>query len=158
MVFINQVGNNFYSKINILIMNNVLTNDIIADFISRIQHAYKNNKIIVHIPYKELYVKIIEIFYKEGFIRGYKYINDTNNKIIYIVILLKYKNGISAISNIKQFSKKNNRIYFSYKNIKTKYFDNSNYIIYIFSTVKGILTHFDCIKLNIGGELICKII
>ena len=121
--------------------------DTLSNLFSKIKNGYlaKKSKII-HQNSKQN-INILNIFIREGFIKTYK-INSKNQLDIY----LKYKNNTAVISEIKRLSKPSKRLYITNKDLykKKSGFD-------IISTSVGILTNLQAKKLNVGGELICKI-
>lgn len=121
--------------------------DTLSNLFSKIKNGYlaKKSKII-HQNSKQN-INILTIFLKEGFIKTYK-INSKNQLDIY----LKYKNNTAVISEIKRLSKPGKRLYITNKDLYKK---KSGF--YIISTSVGILTNLQAKKLNVGGELICKI-
>jgi len=96
--------------------------------------------------------KICEIFLKilwiEGFILGYKVFKKNQKKI---KIFLKYKNKKSVINYIKIISKPSRKIIYTINDIYK--FANSNNLLVIISTLKGIKSIAECKKHQIGGEL-----
>lgn len=121
--------------------------DTLSNLFSKIKNGYlaKKSKII-HQNSKQN-INILNIFIREGFIKTYK-INSKNQLDIY----LKYKKNIAVISEIKRLSKPGKRLYITNKDLYKK---KSGF--YIISTSIGILTNLQAKKLNVGGELICKI-
>lgn len=121
--------------------------DTLSNLFSKIKNGYlaKKSK-IVHQNSKQN-INILNIFLKEGFIKTYK-INSKNQLDIY----LKYKKNTAVISEIKRLSKPGKRLYITNKDLYKK---KSGF--YIISTSIGILTNLQAKKLNVGGELICKI-
>ena len=125
----------------------MIITDTLSNLFSKIKNGYlaKKSKII-HQNSKQN-INILTIFLKEGFIKTYK-INSKNQLDIY----LKYKNNTAVISEIKRLSKPGKRLYITNKDLYKK---KSGF--YIISTSVGILTNLQAKKLNVGGELICKI-
>ena len=121
--------------------------DTLSNLFSKIKNGYlaKKSKIIHQKSVQN--ITILNIFLKEGFIKSYK-INSKNQLEIY----LKYKKNQAVISGIKRLSKPGKRIYITNKDLYKKKSE-----FYIISTSIGILTHLQAKKLNVGGELICKI-
>ena len=121
--------------------------DTLSNLFSKIKNGYlaKKSKII-HQNSKQN-INILNIFIREGFIKTYK-INSKNH----LDICLKYKKNIAVISEIKRLSKPGKRLYITNKDLYKK---KSGF--YIISTSIGILTNLQAKKLNVGGELICKI-
>ena len=125
----------------------MIITDTLSNLFSKIKNGYLSNKSkITHQKSKQI-INILNIFIREGFIKTYK-INSKNQLDIY----LKYKKNIAVISEIKRLSKPGKRLYITNKDLYKK---KSGF--YIISTSVGILTNLQAKKLNVGGELICKI-
>ena len=66
-----------------------MTNDIIADYLTRIRNAQKAKKKSVEIPASRIKLRITEILNRNGFIGEFN-LTETKNKQGSIVIKLKY--------------------------------------------------------------------
>ena len=125
----------------------MVTTDTLSNLFSKIRNGYISKKSkIVQYKSKQI-MNILNILIKEGFIKSYK-INLNNQLDIY----LKYKNNKAVITEIKRLSKPGKRLYITNNDLYKKKTG-----IYIISTSIGILTDLQAKKLNVGGELICKI-
>ena len=69
-----------------------------------------------------------------------------------ILIFLKYKNNKPVLTNIIRISKPGKRIYIKNKDLFMK-----QHQFFFLSTSQGIITNLQAKKLNLGGEVICKI-
>ena len=128
------------------LLNNMIT-DTLSNLFSKIKNGYLAKKTkIIHQKSKQS-INILNIFIKEGFIKSYK-INSKNQLDIY----LKYRKNKAVIIEIKRLSKPGKRLYITNKDL---YKNKKGF--YIISTSVGILTDLQAKKLNVGGELICKI-
>ena len=76
------------------------------------------------------------------------------NKNAKIVVVLKYKNKLPAIRELKRISKPGVRTYIKAKNIKLI---KKGYGFAILSTSEGLMTSKDAKRKNIGGEVLCEI-
>lgn len=125
----------------------MIITDTLSNLFSKIKNGYLSKKSKITQQYSKQSINILNILVKEGFIKSYK-INSNNQLDIY----LKYKQNKAVISEITRLSKPGKRLYIKNKDlyIKKKGF-------YIISTSIGILTDLQAKKLNVGGELICKI-
>nr|YP_009233124.1 ribosomal protein S8 [Phytophthora polonica]AMB20929.1 ribosomal protein S8 [Phytophthora polonica] len=125
----------------------MIITDTLSNLFSKIKNGYlvKKSKIVQQKSKQS--INILNILVKEGFIKSYK-INSKNQLDIY----LKYKNNKAVITEIKRLSKPGKRLYINNKNLYKKKTG-----FYILSTSTGILTDLQAKKLNVGGELICKI-
>nr|YP_010394533.1 ribosomal protein S8 [Phytophthora pluvialis]UXG56185.1 ribosomal protein S8 [Phytophthora pluvialis]DAZ88580.1 TPA_asm: ribosomal protein S8 [Phytophthora pluvialis]DAZ88970.1 TPA_asm: ribosomal protein S8 [Phytophthora pluvialis] len=125
----------------------MIITDTLSNLFSKIKNGYlvKKSKIVQQKSKQS--INILNLLVKEGFIKSYK-INSKNQLDIY----LKYRKNKAVIIEIKRLSKPGKRLYITNKDLykKKKGF-------YIISTSVGILTDLEAKKLNVGGELICKI-
>lgn len=127
-------------------------NDTISDMITRIRNSCKRNQLSVKHLNTNICNNILSILYEEGYIRGYVVI-DKNT----IEILLKYIDNKPVIGNILRISKPGCKIYYSYNELlKLKMFNNN--VFYILSTNKGIISSNKALTLQIGGEVLLKIV
>ena len=84
--------------------------DPIADMITRIRNAQLRVLNTVSIPNSKLRAKILEVLKEEGYISDYKpSSNEKNNK--FLLVNLKYNNGIPVIREISRVSKPGRRVY-----------------------------------------------
>jgi small subunit ribosomal protein S8 len=125
----------------------MITTDILSNLFSKIKngHLAKKSKIIQQ--YSKQTINILNILIKEGFIKSYK-LNSNNQIDVY----LKYKNNKAVIKEIIRLSKPGKRLYIKNKELYVK-----KRGLLIISTSMGILTDLQAKKLNVGGELICRI-
>jgi small subunit ribosomal protein S8 len=127
----------------------MIITDTLSNLFSTIKNGYLSSKTKIIQPKSKQSVHILNIFVREGFIRGYKLSSKNLNQL---EIYLKYKKNQPVITEIIRVSKPGKRLYIKNKDlyIKKKGF-------YILSTSNGIVTDLQAKKLNIGGEFICKI-
>ena len=125
----------------------MIITDTLSNLFSKIKNGYlaKKSKIIQQKSKQS--INILNILLNEGFIKSYK-INSKNQ----LDIFLKYKKKKAVLTDITRLSKPGKRLYINNKDLykKKKGF-------YIISTSLGILTDLQAKKLNVGGELICRI-
>jgi small subunit ribosomal protein S8 len=126
--------------------------DPISDFLLRIRNASKAKKIRVEIPASNLKVGLAEILKKENFIHDYSVIEDNKQNVI--KILLKYRDGASAISGLKRISKPGLRIYKDAEKLPRVLNGLGTAVI---STSKGLMTEKEARSQSIGGEVLCYI-
>jgi len=99
------------------------------------------------VPKQKQSIQIIDLLFQEGLVRRYKVLN---NKIY---IFLKYKDNLPLIKKINLISSSKRRRFVKIKEVQKLPFNK----IYLISTSKGIVTHTEAQKINLGGELICSI-
>ncbi|MEB2295615.1 MAG: 30S ribosomal protein S8 [Ignavibacteriaceae bacterium] len=126
--------------------------DPIADYLTRIRNATKAKKVRVEIPATKTKIGLSEILKNLGYIIDYEIIDDTKQKKLNIV--LKYKNGVSAITGLKRISKPGLRVYRSSDKLPRVLNGLGTAVI---STPKGLLTDKDARNNLVGGEVVCFI-
>jgi len=127
--------------------------DPIADMITRIRNAQLRKLSTVLIPNSKLRAKILDVLKDEGYIADYKNSsNEANNK--FLLVNLKYNNGIPVIQDISRVSRPGRRIYTKADSIPKI---QNGLGIAIVSTSKGIMTDNDARTKKIGGEIICRV-
>lgn len=125
----------------------MIITDTLSNLFSKIKNGCLVKKSKITQQKSKKCIHILNILIKEGFIKSYK-INSKNQ----LDIFLKYKKNKSVIKEIKQLSKPGKRLYITNKDLYKKKTG-----FYIISTSIGVLTDLQAKKLNVGGELICKI-
>lgn len=126
--------------------------DPISDFLTIIRNASKAKKVRVQIPASKTKISLAEIMKKHGYILDFEVIDDNKQNIINIV--LKYRNGISAITGMKRISKPGLRIYKSSFEIPRVLNGLGTAVI---STSSGLLTGKEAKVKAVGGEVLCYI-
>ncbi len=123
----------------------MMTNPI-ADLLTRIRNANTMCYEKVSVPFSKLKVKMLEVIRKEGFIKGFIVDGSRRN----ITISLKYHgNKQRTILGLKRVSK-----HVSVKKIPRVL---NGLGIALISTSKGILTDYEALANNIGGEVLAYI-
>ena len=128
-------------------------NDPIADMITRIRNAQLRILNTVRIPNSKLRARILSVLKEEGYISDFKVTSD-KGKNEFLVVDLKYNNGIPVIREITRVSKPGRRIYTKADSIPKI---QNGLGIAIVSTSRGIMSDNDARSKNIGGEIICKV-
>ena len=127
--------------------------DPIADMITRIRNAQLRALNTVKIPNSKFRARILDILKGEGYISDYKSVSDEKNKG-FLLINLKYNNGIPVIKEISRVSKPGRRIYTRAGSIPKI---RNGLGIAIVSTPLGVMSDNDARLKNVGGEIICKV-
>ena len=126
--------------------------DPISDYLTRIRNASKAKKVRVDIPASKMKIGLTEILKKSGYIYDFKVEEDSKqNKI---TVLLKYNNGVPAISGLKKISRPGLRTYRKSKEMPRVLNGLGTAVI---STSKGLLTDKEARQQSTGGEVICYI-
>ena len=113
---------------------------------ANIQNGQLSKKAFIIQPKKNICKSVLNVLWNEGFILGYKILNQNPDKL---KIFLKYNQGKPVIQKIKSISKPSNRVYYSIKQIWK--IDSSKTFL-IISTNQGLKTLIECKRLRIGGE------
>lgn len=127
--------------------------DTIGDFLTRIRNAGLSGHEKVDVPSSSSRANLAKILEETGVIRSFKIAKDSKQGIMRIY--LKYdESGKHVISNIQRVSKPGCRVYIKNDEIPVV---KSGLGFCILSTNKGVMTGNQAVKLNLGGELICKV-
>ena len=127
--------------------------DSIADMLTRVRNAIQAEHLKVDIPSSKMKFAIARIMKDEGFIKNFKLIDDSKQKILRLY--LKYdKDKQPAIYNLNRISSPGRRVYIQAGELRPVY---NNIGIWILSTSKGVMTNKAAKRLNIGGEVLCEI-
>ena len=124
--------------------------NLFSDFTSRLRNSQKVKKDKFVSKKSKLILSFTKALLKKGYIRGIE-----QNDGFHFNILLKYNQpGVPVIRTIKLVSKSGCRVYMTKKELAQHI--SSPFDIFL-TTNKGILTHLEAIKLNVGGEVLCII-
>ena len=127
--------------------------DPIADMLTRIRNANMARHERVEVPASNIKEEIARILEEEGFIRGYRRIDDGKQGILRIY--LKYGEGKECvITQLKRISKPGRRVYVSASELPRVL---GGLGIAIISTSKGLLTSTQARREHVGGEVICYV-
>ena len=98
--------------------------------------------------------QVLDILWSYGFILGYKNLKQKNLSQNKLQIFLKFWGSKSILHNLKLISKPQKRVFIRWQHLIRVY---SRHELLILSTTRGVLSHHDCIKLGLGGEVLCVI-
>ena len=129
-----------------------MTNDTVADLLTRLRNASKARLATVTMPYARLNADICTVLETEGFIRAHRVEEDGNKKNL--VIELKYHEGEPAIHDLTRVSKPGLRKYSGSKSLSKHY---NGLGISILSTSKGVMSDFAARQQQVGGEVLCTV-
>jgi small subunit ribosomal protein S8 len=125
-----------------------MTNDLIADFLTRIRNAILRNEEKVSAPASKMIKNIAKILKEEGYLADYK------EEGRMLILEIAYNQGKSPFTHLERVSKPGLRVYVGYKDVP-KVLNGLG--ISILSTSKGIMTGKQANLEKVGGELLCKI-
>lgn len=127
--------------------------DPIADMLTRIRNANTVGHETVEIPASKIKISIAEILKDEGYIAGYKVIEDNKQGIINVE--MKYAAGKErVITGIKKISKPGLKVYAKANEIPRVL---GGLGIAIISTSKGVMSDKKARELGVGGEVLCYV-
>lgn len=133
-----------------------MTNDPIADMLTRIRNALMVGKQTVEIPASKLKVEIARILKEEGYIEDYQIIEQQPFNLISIT--LKYhgarRERRPVITHLERISKPGRRVYRSRKDLPRVM---SGIGIAIVTTPKGVMTAAQARREQTGGEVLCYV-
>lgn len=129
-----------------------MSNDRVADMLTRLRNAYKAQLPIVTMAYARLNEDICKVLEEEGYIRAHR-VEATGNKKD-LVIELKYIEGEPAMREVKRVSKSGLRKYAQVSSLPKHY---NGLGISIVSTSKGVMTDFSARQQQVGGEVLCTV-
>jgi len=128
--------------------------DPIADMLTQIRNANQRTKDYADIPSSKIKQEIVKIMKDEGFIKGFRFIEDSKQNILRVYLKYANNNKVKAIKTIKKVSLSSRRVYVGSKEIpKIK----SGLAVSILSTPKGVMTDKAAREANVGGEILCEI-
>ena len=133
--------------------------DPIADMLTRIRNAVAAKRARVEIPASKLKVEIARILQDEGYVQGFKLVEDTpegaKTPQKFIRIFLKYgPRGERVISGIERISRPGRRVYFGHDEVPPVL---AGLGISILTTSRGLMTGRAASKAGVGGEVLCNV-
>jgi len=127
--------------------------DPIADMLTRIRNANQAQLERVDIPASRLKVELAKVLKAEGFIRGYKLVDDSKQGILRVY--LKFGPGNErVIQGIRRVSRPGLRIYRKTAQIPRVF---SGMGVAILSTSQGLMTGKAARERSMGGEVLCYV-
>lgn len=127
--------------------------DPIADMLTRIRNANSAKHDTVQVPASNMKKAIAQILLDEGYIKGFKVVEDGKQGVIEIA--LKYgPNKSQVLLGLRRVSKPGLRIYTDCENMPKVM---KGLGVAILSTSKGIMTDKEARKQNVGGEVLAFI-
>ena len=136
-------------------MSNV-TNDPIADMLTRVRNALTAGKLEVNVPRSKIKVDIARILRDEGFIESFS-VGD-EKPVPWIRIQLKYfgsrRERRPVITKLQRISKPGRRVYRKRSDLPIVL---SGTGIAIVTTPKGVMTAQQARRSGVGGEVLCYV-
>ena len=131
-----------------------MVTDPIADYLTRIRNALMARHKVVEIPASKEKKAITKILKDQGYILGYKFIDDNKQGIIKIALKYSQPGNVPVIKHLERVSKPGLRKYVGVKEMPRVL---NGLGIAIVSTSKGIMTDKQARKENVGGEVLCYV-
>ena len=126
--------------------------DPIADMLTRIRNAQLVEKAAVTMPASKLKVAIAQVLKDEGYIGGYRVVDDGGKR--QLEIGLKYYAGRPVIERIERVSRPGLRIYKGRDAIPQVM---NGLGVAIVTTPKGVMTDRKARASGVGGEVLCYV-
>ncbi|MGI6423221.1 MAG: 30S ribosomal protein S8 [Candidatus Dojkabacteria bacterium] len=123
-------------------------NDLVADFLARLQNGIERRKESVLVPLTKMNGELLRVLKEEEMIEDFK----TEGQNIEVVV--KYDGSEPVVTKFKRVSSPGQRIYVSSREIVPVMNGRG---ISIISTSKGLMTGSQAKSEKLGGELICKV-
>lgn len=124
--------------------------DPVADMLIRIKNGYMAGQKQVAIPYSRFKLTLADVLKKQGFIG--ESVKDKSGKEF--TVTLVYQNGLPSLSGVKRISKPGLRRYVGVGELNLLHRGVGKVIL---STPRGLKTHLEAKKENLGGEVVCKV-
>ena len=127
--------------------------DPIADFLTQIRNALRARHKTVESPVSKLKLEIARILKEEGYIAGFKLVEEGAHKRI--EVRLKYSNANDPIiSTIQRVSRPGRRIYVGHEAVPRVM---GGLGINILTTPRGVMTGRAARQAGVGGEVLCEV-
>lgn len=123
----------------------------IGDLLIRIKNGYQARREQIDSPYSKYREEVIKKLMALGYIENYEVSGDVVKSM---KIVLKYQDGVPAVTDIKLFSTPGRRWYVGFHELKAVLGGMGYALI---STPQGILTNIEAKKKKTGGELLFHI-
>ena len=132
--------------------------DPIADMLSRIRNAVTAKGTRVDMPASRLKAEIARILQDEGYIQGFKLLEDAaapGGQTRTLRLFLKYgPHGERLITGVQRISRPGRRVYFGKADVPEVLAGLGTSIL---TTSRGVMTGRAAVKAGVGGEVLCNI-
>ena len=131
--------------------------DPISDMITRVRNAVAAKHSRVDVPASKLKAEIAKILADEGYIHGFKLVEEAAAKPgrQVIRIFLKYgPHGERVITGIQRVSRPGRRVYFGRDNVPNVLGGLGTSIL---TTSHGVMSGRDAARAGVGGEVLCNV-
>jgi len=136
--------------------------DPIADMLTRLRNAVIAKHARVDVPASKLKVEIAKILEDEGYIQGFKMVEEKSPEAAKAVvprqvirIVLKYgPNGEKVLSGVERISRPGRRVYFGRDDVPEVLAGLGTSIL---TTSRGVMTGRAAMRAGVGGEVLCNV-
>jgi small subunit ribosomal protein S8 len=131
--------------------------DPIADMLTRIRNAVTAKHTRVDMPASRIKADIARILQDEGYIQGFKLLEEAAAKPISktLRLFLKYgPHGERLITGVQRISRPGRRVYFGRNDVPEVLAGLGTSIL---TTSRGVMTGRNAVKAGVGGEVLCNI-
>jgi small subunit ribosomal protein S8 len=132
--------------------------DPIADMLTRLRNAVGAKHSRVDIPASRLKVDIARILQDEGYIQGFKLLDDETGQggpVKILRLFLKYgPRGERIITGIERISRPGRRVYTGRADVPDVLAGLGTSIL---TTSRGVMTGRAAVKAGVGGEVLCNV-
>ena len=135
--------------------------DPISDMITRIRNAVTAKHTRVDMPASRLKAEIARILQDEGYIQGFKLLDDQPNPvkgsapIKLLRLFLKYgPHGEKLITGVQRISRPGRRVYLGVEDVPVVLGGLGTSIL---TTSRGVMTGRAAKKAGVGGEVLCNV-
>ena len=133
--------------------------DPIADMLTRIRNAVGAKHTRVDIPASRLKAEIARILQGEGYIQGFKLLDEAPGKsegpVRTLRMFLKYgPHGERLITGIERISRPGRRVYFGRDDVPEVLAGLGTSIL---TTSRGVMIGREAVKAGVGGEVLCNV-
>ena len=129
--------------------------DPIADMLTRIRNAVTAKQTRVDMPSSRLKAEIARILQDEGYIQGFKLLDDATAVNKTLRLFLKYgPHGEKLITGVQRISRPGRRVYFGKEDVPDVLAGLGTSIL---TTSRGVMTGREAVKAGVGGEVLCNI-
>ena len=126
----------------------------IGDMVARIRNGQNAGKEYITVPNSKLRAAVLAVLKEEGFIEDFKK-QEIDEHRSNLIVTLKYVGGNGAIQEISVVSKPGRRVYSGSAKMPRVL---NGLGIAVVSTPHGVMTDHKARLMNVGGEVLCKVI
>ena len=127
--------------------------DPISDMLIALKNAQTAQRETVVVFYSKIKAEIISVLEKNGYVKSSVIKGRRGGKIMEITLTYN-DDGEGAITDVKRISKLSRRTYVPAKKISR----SKRMGLTVITTPKGVMSGEEASRLNVGGEVICRVI